>query len=130
LLTADLAATRRLLEGADATLARISDPRVVPARRALAADIEAVRAAEQVDVAALVLRLAALQELVAGLVVPVQAAVPEPVPEEHAEQSWWQSLIASLPIHIERDVSLQALPLDAQQAALLRLALDNSLQQA
>ena len=135
LLTADLAATRRLLAGADATLARIADPRVLPARRALAADMEAVRAAEQVDVAALVLRLAALQELVAGLAVPALPVAPEPVgPALAADQDqaghWWQSLLASLPVRIQQDRQLQFLPLDAQQAALLRLALDNSLQQA
>mgnify|MGYP006143994221 CR=1 FL=1 len=130
LLTADLAATRRLLEGADATLMRISDPQVMAARRALAADIEAVRGAEQVDVPALVLRLAALQELVAELAVP--ALPEEPVSEEIVDEqsSWWQRVLYSLPVRISRDPLNSPLPLDAQQAALLRLALDNSLQQA
>jgi uroporphyrin-3 C-methyltransferase len=130
LLTADLAATRRLLEGADTTLARVSDPQVLVARKALAADIEKVRGAEQVDIAALVLRLAAMQELVAELAVP---ALPQEPQADHAlpqEPQWWQSLLYSLPIRIQHDPAGTALPLDATQAALLRLALEGSLQQA
>jgi uroporphyrin-3 C-methyltransferase len=131
LLTADLKATRRLLEGADATLARISDPKVMAARRALATDIEAVRGAEQVDVPALVLRLAALQALVAELAVPaLPAAAPVAEDALPAEADWWQRLLHSMPVHIQRDPIGAPLPLDAQQAALLRLSLDNSLQQA
>lgn len=131
LLTADLKATRRLLEGADATLARISDPKVTAARRALAVDIEAVRGAEQVDVPALVLRLAALQSLVAELTVPMlPVAAPAPDDALPADADWWQRLLHSMPVRIRRDPVGTPLPLDAQQAALLRLALDNSLQQA
>ena len=131
LLTADLKATRRLLEGADATLARISDPKVMAARRALAVDIEAVRGAEQVDVPALVLRLAALQALVAELTVPaLPAATPTAGNALPADADWWQRLLHSMPIHIQHDPIGAPLPLDAQQAALLRLSLDNSLQQA
>jgi uroporphyrin-III C-methyltransferase len=130
LLTADLAATRRLLESADMALTRISDPAVITARRALAIDIEAVRGAEQVDVAAVVLRLAALQQLVAELAVPAQPVLPEPAEPLPAAPTWWQRLLHSLPIRIQRDPGQSVLPLDQQQAALVRLALDNSLQQA
>jgi len=130
LLTADLAATRRLLEGADTTLARVSDPQVLLARKALATDIEKVRGAEQIDIAALVLRLAALQELVAELAVP---ALPQTPQADHAlpqQPQWWQSLLHSLPIRIQHDPAGATLPLDATQAALLRLTLEGSLQQA
>ncbi|MEE4249651.1 MAG: uroporphyrinogen-III C-methyltransferase [Alcanivoracaceae bacterium] len=130
LLTADLAATRRLLEGADTTLARISDPQVVNARRALATDIEAVRGAEQVDIPALVLRLAAMQELVAELAVPALPAQPESQQALAPDAVWWQRLLHSLPIRVEHDPQDAPLPLDATQAALLRLSLDGSLQQA
>jgi uroporphyrin-III C-methyltransferase len=129
LLTADLAATRRLLESADKTLARINDPEVVTARRALAEDIEAVRGAEHVDVVALVLRLAAMQSLVAELAVPVVAEEPRAVVPLTEDALWWQRILHSLPINIQRQQDTP-LPLDQQQAALLRLALDNSLQQA
>lgn len=130
LLTADLAATRRLLEGADATLARVSDPQVLVARKALAVDIEKVRGAEQIDIAALVLRLSAMQELVAELAVPALPLTPE---ADHAlpqEPQWWQSVLYSLPIRIQHDPAGAALPLDVTQAALLRLTLEGSLQQA
>lgn len=129
LLTADIHASRRLLESADNTLARIADPATVPARRALAQDIEALRGAGQVDLVAVVLRLSALQELIADLAVPATALVldePEAPPED---ASWWQRLLNSMPVRV---TSLDAapLPLDVQQAALVRLALDNSVQQA
>ncbi|MFN3713729.1 MAG: uroporphyrinogen-III C-methyltransferase [Alcanivoracaceae bacterium] len=130
LLTADLVATRRLLESADAALSRISDPAVMPARRALAVDIEAVRGAEQIDIPAVVLRLAALQLLVAELAVPAAPVVIEPVRSLPESPTWWQRLLHSLPVRIQRDGDQSILPLDQQQAALLRLALDNSLQQA
>ncbi|MCC1497411.1 uroporphyrinogen-III C-methyltransferase [Alcanivorax sp. 1008] len=130
LLTADLAATRRLLEGADATLARISDPQTLTARRALATDIEAVRGAEQVDIPALVLRLAALQELVDELAVPALPVQPQADQALPDDALWWQRLVHSLPIRIQHDEQAAPLPLDATQAALLRLALDGSLQQA
>lgn len=130
LLTADLKATRRLLEGADATLARISDPTILNARRALAADIEAVRGAEQIDIPALVLRLAALQELVGELAVPALPVEPQAEYALADDAVWWQRLLHSLPIRVQHDPEGAPLPLDATQAALLRLSLDGSLQQA
>jgi uroporphyrin-III C-methyltransferase len=130
LLTADLTATRRLLEGADATLARVSDPQTLAARRALAVDIEAVRGAEQIDIPVLVLRLAALQELVAELAVPALPVQPQADYALPAESLWWQRLLHSLPIRIQHDPQGAPLPLDATQAALLQLSLNGTLQQA
>ena len=129
LLTADINASRRLLESADNTLARVADPATVPARRALAQDIEALRGAGQVDLVAVVLRLSALQELIADLAVPAKALVldePEALP---ADVSWWQRLLHSMPVRVT-SLDSAPLPLDAQQAVLVRLALDSSAQQA
>lgn len=132
LLTADLTATERLLQVADRTLARLDDPEVLPARRALARDIEAVRGARHVDTQALMLKLAALQDLVPE--VAVAPAVQDVTSGEASAGSdadnGWQSFFASLPIRIQRQDGDRPLPLNAQQAALVQLSLDSSLQQA
>lgn len=132
LLTADVAAAQRLLQAADQTLARAGDPLVLPARKALASDIEKLRGAQQIDVQALVLQLGALQQVVNSLALPVSAAdqsaqVKAP-PEEGA--GWWEQLLYTLPVTVRRQASPLPLPLDEQQASALRLYLDNALQQA
>lgn len=131
LLTADLSAAERLLEVADRTLARIDEPDVLPARRALAKDIEAIRGARHVDVPALMVKLAALQELVPDVVVaPSMQDAIRAAPAEPAPETGWQGFLAGLPLRIQRQDGAHPLPLDAQQAALVRLSLDSSLQQA
>lgn len=132
LLTADLAAAERLLLASDQTLARLHDSRVLPARKALAQDLDAVRAAQQVDVQALVLQLGALQQRVATLAMPVtaqQRSVAEKTPPD-ADAGWWQTLLYNLPVTVRREQAALPLPLDASQASSLRLYLDNCLQQA
>lgn len=132
LLTADLIAAGRLLEVADRTLARLNDPEVLPARRALAADMEAIRGARQVDVQALMLRLAALQDVVMDVAVPAAAGDVTVAADgnEREDGAGWQQLFANLPIRIQRQDGDHPLPLNAQQASLIRLSLDSSLQQA
>ena len=132
LLTADVAAAQRLLEASDKTLARLNDARVLTARKAIAADLEKLRGAQQVDVEAIILQLGALQPLVAKLTLPVSAhsdAAPEknPAPDQ---AGWWDNFLYSLPVTIRRQHSAVPLPLEDNQASTLRLYLDNALQQA
>jgi|GEM_PF-301353 len=131
-LTADITAAERLLQAADKTLARINDARMLPARKALAADREKLRAASQVDVEALVLQLGALQKMLDDVAIAVTA--PEDVgadkPALPDAASWWDKLLYGLPVTVRHQDSALPLPLDAQQASSLRLYLDNALQQA
>ena len=98
LLTQDASAARRLLKAADETLARLDDPKVLPARQALAMDMEKLSGAGQVDVQGMVLRLGALRQIVAELAVPVEEAPPErDMPE--VSQPWWQDVLDRLPVN-------------------------------
>ncbi len=129
LLSGDRAAAERLLEAADRVLARIEDPEVTPVREALAADLEKVRGARQVDTTGLVLRLGGLRSLVTELAVPAGArgdgeSDPQADPEE--ADNWWQRL----PLTIRRHDEALPLPLDDTRASLVRLQLFNELQRA
>lgn len=132
LLTSDIASAERLLGAADETLARMNDPNMLPARKALAADLEKLRGAKQVDVQGLILQLGALQQQVATLTVPVQvrdADIEEKLPPS-SDANWWQQFLYALPVTVRRQEAPLPLPLDAVQASTLRLYLDNALQQA
>lgn len=129
LLTGDAKAARRLLQAADKTLARIDDPNVLPARRALAVDMEKLNGALQVDVESLVLRLGALQDLVPDLAVPAREKPPISDQPE-ANPGWWQSLLSHMPVQIRRHQGKVPLPLTDTQASLVRLTLEANLQQA
>lgn len=129
LLTGDARAARRLLKAADKTLGRIDDPAVLPARRALAVDMEKLNGALQVDVESAVLRLGALQDLVPELAVPASAKPPENS-TPRASQSWWRTMLDHLPVHIHRHAGKVPLPLTDTQASLVRLTLEANLQQA
>ncbi|MEQ3637341.1 uroporphyrinogen-III C-methyltransferase [Alcanivorax sp.] len=129
LLTQDALAARRLLKAADQTLARLDDPAVLPARKALALDMEILSGASQVDVQGMVLRLGALRELVAELAVPTEAS-PAERSEPDGDQSWWHDVMDRMPVTVRRHEGAVPLPLSGEQAALVRLTLDGSLQQA
>lgn len=129
LLTQDALAARRLLKAADQTLARLDDPAVLPARKALALDMETLSGASRVDVQGMVLRLGALRELVAKLAVPTEASPPER-DEPDVDQPWWQDVLDRMPVTVRRHEGTVPLPLSGEQAALVRLTLDGSLQQA
>lgn len=129
LLTQDAMAARRLLEAADNVLARIDDPSVLTARQALAVDMDKLSRAGKVDVQGMVLQLGALRQTVAELAVPVEEAPPErDVPE--VSQPWWQDVLDRMPVNIRHHEGSVPLPLSAEQASLVRLTLDGSLQQA
>lgn len=129
MLTGDVGAARRLLEAADGTLARLDDPDTLPARQALAVDMEKLNGAMQVDIQAMVLRLGALQSLVPKLAMPEHEAPQEEAAEE-PDQSWWSRLLSQLPVTVRRHDGEVPLPLTETQAATVRLTLDASLQQA
>ncbi len=128
LLSGDRAAAERLLEAADRVLARIEDPQVTPVREALAADLEKVRGARQVDATGLVLRLGGLRSLVAKLTVPAgtRGADSSPASEVQESANWWQRL----PFTVRRHDQPLPLPLDDTRASLVRLQLFNELQRA
>ncbi|WP_101674703.1 uroporphyrinogen-III C-methyltransferase [Alloalcanivorax mobilis] len=132
LLTGDAAAARRLLKAADDTLARLDDPQALPARRALAVDMEKLSGALQVDVQAMVLRLGALQALVPELAVPARANPPQSDSgaEGQGAPSWWHRILGHLPVNVRHYDDKVPLPLTDTQASLVRLTLDASLQQA
>lgn len=126
-LSADSDAAIALLEAADSALAQLNDPATLPARAALATDIEALRAAAQTDITALVLRLGALHEQVNQLTSkPLPQMDQEPA---DAATDGWARLWQSLPIRITDNAS-QPILLDARQAASARLALHTLLHQA
>lgn len=132
LLTADIMAAQRLLKAADKTLARINDSRVLPARKAVAADLDALSSAEQVDVQALILKLGVLQQRITLMALPVTAKTEqrEDKTSPPPEAGWWDRFVYSLPVNVRHQQAPLPLPLDAQQASTLRLYLDNNLQQA
>jgi uroporphyrin-3 C-methyltransferase len=147
ILTADLPATLKLLAASDRTLARVDDPDVLPARRALAQDMEKVRAARQVDTTALLLRLGALIDQLQQLVLPEMTAGQQPAlsfmpnsmnmpnlssspSQEATPASWWQRLLARLPLSIHRYQGSLPLPLAPAQLSQVRLSLAMNLEQA
>lgn len=129
LLTQDALAARRLLEAADNVLARLDDPSVLPARQALALDMDKLSRANKVDVQGMVLQLGALRQTVAELAVPVEEAPPERDTPD-VSQPWWKDVLDRMPVTVRHHEGRVPLPLSAEQASLVRLTLDGSLQQA
>lgn len=130
LLTADLPSAYQLLQAADKTLAQIDAPDVLPARRALAADMERVKAAQQIDTTALLLRLGALVDDLQYLTLPELTEKTAVVEAQQDETSWWQQLVSRLPLTIQRYEGDLPLPLAASQLAQVRLSLAMDFQQA
>lgn len=129
LLTQDHHAALRLLQAADNVLVRLDTPEVLPAREALAVDMDALRAAAGADVQGAVLRLGALRQQVSALAVPATEAPPErDLPD--VDLPWWQDALQRLPISVHHHEGPVPLPLNQEQAMLVRLTLDGSLQQA
>lgn len=128
LMTGDVDSARALLASADRVLRQVDDSSLHGVRRAVAADRAALRAVPQVDVEGLYLRLAALVDQIAGLVV---FALPErteaPAPEEDATwqdrlRQGYQQALAKLSDYIairRRESPVEAL-LDPQLEDLMR----------
>lgn len=133
LLTADLPATLKLLTASDATLSHMDDPRILTARKALAQDMAAVRAAQQVDTTALLLQLGAMRQQLQQLTLPEASDLSHdltPVPSDNSHPSWWQRMLNRLPITIKRYKADLPLPLAPSQLAQARLSLSMDLQEA
>lgn len=129
MLTQDAQSARRLLQAADETLRRLDDPKVLPAREALAVDMEKLSGAMRVDVQGMVLRLGALRQISTELAVPVEVAPPQRQRSDD-EDSVWRKLADRLPVTVRQHEGPIPLPLSGAQAALVRLSLDGGLQQA
>ena len=140
LLTADLPAARQLLLASDQVLAHLDDPKVLPARRALAQDMQKLDAAQQLDTTAILLQLGALVNQLQELTLPEASDKSRDLPRGNTDTNtedtgaedtgWWQRLLARLPIGIQRADAPLPLPLAPAQLAQVRLGLAMNLQQA
>ncbi len=138
IMAGDTISARVLLESADGILRQLDDASLHGARRAVAADLAAVRAVPQVDVEGIYLRLAALVEQADKLVI-FQMPEPEPVVAEGAAEDWqgrleegYHSALAKLSSYVairRRDVPMQTL-MDPQWEGLVRQNLRMLLEQA
>ncbi|HUN93666.1 MAG TPA: uroporphyrinogen-III C-methyltransferase, partial [Burkholderiaceae bacterium] len=123
------------LQAADARLARVSRPQAVELRRAIARDIEKLRAAPVVDVTGMAIRLDQLQQAVDGwplMADPAQRPAPEAPRAAAAHpaagppatfgaqlRAWLAAEFGDL-IRIREVTAPEGLLVDAQQQALVR----------
>ncbi len=138
IMAGDAVSAQRLLQSADGILRQLDSTALHPVRRAVAEDLAALRALPELDVEGLYLRLGALVDQVAGLVI---FELPERSdgPEAAAADTWQQRLqqgyqqaLATLSKYIvvrRREVPVEAL-VDPQWEGLLRQNLVMLLQQA
>ncbi|WP_162299968.1 uroporphyrinogen-III C-methyltransferase [Kineobactrum sediminis] len=89
IMTGDTDSAQALLKSADNILRQLDDATLYPVRRALAVDLAALRAVPDVDTEGLYLRLSALSDQVADLVLFELPARAEP--EEDVEDESWQA---------------------------------------
>lgn len=138
LMAGDADAARALLTSADGVLKEIDDPGLYDARAAVASDLAAVRAIPSVDIEGIYLRIGALSEQAAGLVIfqmPDQGEAAQEAPAENWQdrlQQGWRAAQAKLAEYIiirRRDVPMQAL-MDPQWEGLVRQNLTMLLEQA
>ena len=138
LMAGDAASARGLLQSADTILRQLEDVALHPVRRAVAADIAALRALPEIDTEGLYLRLSALVDQVAGLVI-FELPEREAAPAAREADDWQQRLrqgyeqaLQTLSRYVtvrRRDMPFEAL-VDPQWEALLRQNLVMLLQQA
>jgi uroporphyrin-3 C-methyltransferase len=138
IMAGDTVAAQALLAGADSVLREVDDPGLHGARRAVAADLAAVRAVPGVDVEGIYLRLAALAGQATQLVIftlPEQEDHAPPPPakdwQERLRQGYEDALIklSDYIIIRRRDVPMQAM-MDPQGEGLVRQNLRMLLEQA
>ncbi|MBT4519988.1 MAG: uroporphyrinogen III [Halieaceae bacterium] len=134
----DVVAAEALLSSADRILAELDDVRLHPVRLAVAADLAALRAVPRYDTEGMYLRLSALIEQTASLVIfqlpDIQAPVaPQPAQnwQERLQQGYRAALnkLSDYIIIRRRDVPMQAL-MDPQWEGLVRQNLRMLLEQA
>lgn len=131
-LAGNAASALSALQVADAKLARVERPPMIELRRALARDIERLRAAPRVDLAGIAIRLDRIVQVLAALPLLAQAAPPARVPPavpmaaEEAPPTRWQALRAWLQrefgdlVRIREVDTPQALLLNDAQQRLVR----------
>ena len=138
IMAGDAVSARRLLQSADGILRQLDSTALHPVRRAVAEDLAALRALPELDVEGLYLRLGALVDQVAGLVIfelPERADGPEAAAADTWQQrlqQGYQQALATLSQYIvvrRREVPVEAL-VDPQWEGLLRQNLVMLLQQA
>jgi uroporphyrin-3 C-methyltransferase len=138
IMAGDTESAEALLTSADGVLRQLDDVGLHPVRAAVASDIAAVRAVPRVDTEGIYLRLAALAEQAAGLVIfefPEQAAQPREAAagtwQARLEQGYEEALVklSDYIIIRRRDVPMQSL-MDPQWEGLVRQNLRMLLEQA
>ncbi len=138
LMAGDAVSARGLLQSADTILRQLEDVALHPVRRAVAADIAALRALPEIDTEGLYLRLSALVDQVAGLVIfelPEREAAPvaqEPDDWQQRLRQGYEQALQTLSRYVtvrRREMPFEAL-VDPQWEALLRQNLVMLLQQA
>ena len=138
IMARDTVSARGLLQSADTILRQLDDVALHPVRRAVAADMAALRALPEIDTEGLYLRLSALADQVSGLVIfalPEREAAPT-VPQQDGWQQrlrqGYEEALYTLSRYVtirRREMPFEAL-VDPQWEALLRQNLVMLLQQA
>lgn len=138
IMTGDVDSAQALLHSADTILAQLDDVRLHPVRRAVAADLAALRAVPRVDTEGLYVRVSALAEEADSLSIfelPEAEQRLEPAPAENWRErlrQGWEAALHKLSEYIvirRRDVPMQAL-MDPQWEGLVRQNLRMLLEQA
>lgn len=139
IMAGDTVSARGLLQSADTILRQLQDVALHPVRRAVAADIAALRALPEIDTEGLYLRLSALVDQVAGLVIfelPAREIGPAALEEGDGWQQrlrqGYEEALHTLSQYVtvrRREMPFEAL-VDPQWEALLRQNLVMLLQQA
>ncbi len=138
IMASDTESAAALLASADGVLRELDDVSLHPVRAAVASDIAAVRAVPKVDLEGIYLRLAALAEQAANLVI-FEFPDQESATRESAADTWqarfeqgYEEALVKLSDYIiirRRDVPMQAL-MDPQWEGLVRQNLRMLLEQA
>tara|TARA_R110001599_G_scaffold119741_7_gene290340 strand:- start:938 stop:2140 length:1203 start_codon:yes stop_codon:yes gene_type:complete len=138
IMAGDTASAQRLLQSADGILRQLDSVGLHPVRRAVAEDLAVLRALPELDLEGLYLRLGALVDQVAGLVIfelPQRAGEDEAAPaatwQQRLQQGYQQALstLSNYIVVRRREVPVEAL-VDPQWEGLLRQNLVMLLQQA
>jgi uroporphyrin-III C-methyltransferase len=138
ILSGDTVSAEALLRSADSVLESLEDPRLHPVRRAITADLAALRAVPQLDTEGLYLRLSALAEQASSLSIfelPEAEERLAPAPAEDWQgrlEQGYEAALQKLSDYIiirRRDVPVQAL-MDPQWEGLVRQNLRMLLEQA
>ena len=109
-LAGNVQAAVAALQLADAKLARVDRPQLTPLRRALARDLDRLKAVPFVDVAGMALKLDQVLATIDMLPLAKDERVPEPIPspapkDEPPWRAWWRETWAELRSLVRIEVS-------------------------